>query len=302
MKNALPFAWAAACVLFCGGVMASACAQQNSCTGNTVVDVQFEARTFPAQKIGNAVLFKSGMYVDADGAPNAYGPNNRGLDFTANALRDGRFLSVATHPDGKPVIQRSGRFKGFYVSTTSLHNVAGSPTAPGTYVDARKIPYIVLPPEFMKQFGVALGDLAMVTNLKNGKTSFAIFADIGPRGKIGEGSVALAHGWASMTIHATAVRIPILPILYSHNPALARTNSGRRKRSKIRHQERSGDGAAPGGSECVSLPASHRAIITAICCSRISGCSSRMRLDRAAIVCSYDSPGAPSVTKRGKPG
>jgi len=193
MKNALPYALAAAYVLFCSGTMVSACAQQNSCTATTAVDVQFEARTFPAQKIGNAVLFQSGMYVDADGAPNAYGPNNRGLDFTANAIRGGRFLSVATHPDGKPIIQRSGRFKGFYVSMTSLHNAAGSPTSPGTYVDARKIPYIVLPPEFMKQFGVALGDLAMVTNLKNGKTSFAIFADVGPRGKIGEGSVALAH-------------------------------------------------------------------------------------------------------------
>ena len=193
MKNALPFALAAACVFFCSAAMIVAHAQQNSCVDDMVVDVQFEARTFPAQKIGNAVLFQSGMYVDADGAPNAYGPNNRGLDFTANALRGGRFLSVVTHSDGTPVIQRFGRFKGFYVSTTSLHNVAGSPTAPGTYVDARKIPYIVLPPEFMKQFGVALGDLAMVTNLKNGKTSFAIFADVGPRGKIGEGSVALAH-------------------------------------------------------------------------------------------------------------
>jgi len=131
--------------------------------------------------------------VDADGAPNAYGPHNRGLDFTANAVRGGKFLSVATHPDGKPVIQRSGRFKGFYVSTTSLRNATGSPTSPDTYVDARKIPYIVLPPEFMNQFGVALGDLAVVTNQRSGKTSFAIFADVGPHGKIGEGSVALAR-------------------------------------------------------------------------------------------------------------
>jgi hypothetical protein len=45
----------------------------------------------------------------------------------------------------------------------------------------------------MKQFGVALGDLAVVTNQKNGKTAFAIFADVGPHGKIGEGSVALAR-------------------------------------------------------------------------------------------------------------
>jgi len=168
-------------------------AQQNYCAGQETADVQFEARAFPAQRIGDAVLFQSGMYVDADGAPNAYGPHNRGLDFTANAVRGGRFLSVATHPDGKPVIQRSGRFKGFYVSTTSLHNATSSPTSPDTYVDARKIPYIVLPPEFMNQFGVALGDLAVVTNQSNGKTSFAIFADVGPHGKIGEGSVALAR-------------------------------------------------------------------------------------------------------------
>jgi hypothetical protein len=193
MKNALPFTLAAACVIFCSAAMVAAPAQQNSCAAIETADVQFEARTFPAQRIGDAVLFHAGMYIDADGAPNAYGPNNRGLDFTANAVRGGRFLSVALHPDGRPVIQRSGRFKGFYVSTTSLHNAAGSPTNPGTYVDARKIPYIVLPPEFMKQFGVALGDLAVVTNQRNGKSSFAIFADVGPHGKIGEGSVALAR-------------------------------------------------------------------------------------------------------------
>jgi len=190
MKKLPRYVFAAA---ICFGAMVPVQAQQNSCLGHEAADVQFEARTFPAQKIGDAVLFHAGMYVDADGAPNAYGPHNRGLDFTANAVRDGRFLSVATHPDGKPVIQRSGRFKGFYVSTTSLRNTAGSTASPGTYVDARKIPYIVLPPEFMKQFGVALGDLAVVTNQRNGKTAFAIFADVGPHGKIGEGSVALAR-------------------------------------------------------------------------------------------------------------
>jgi hypothetical protein len=193
MRNAPEFALAAACILLCSIAMVQAHAQQSSCPGREITQVQFEARTFPAQRIGGAVLFHAGMYVDADGAPNAYGPRNRGLDFTANALRGGRFLSVALHPDGSPVIQRSGRYKGFYVSTTSLHNAGGSLAAPTTYVDARKIPYIVLPPEFMQQFGVALGDLAMVANRKNGKSSFAIFADVGPHGKIGEGSVALAR-------------------------------------------------------------------------------------------------------------
>ena len=37
-----------------------------------------------------------------------------------------------------------------------------------------------------------LGDFAVVINKKNGKSSFAIFADIGPRKNLGEGSIALA--------------------------------------------------------------------------------------------------------------
>ena len=177
----------------CSAAMVSARAQQSSCAGSEPADVQFQARTFPAQKIGRAVLFHAGMTVDADGAPNAYAPHNKGLDFVANARNGGKLVGVATRSDGTPVIQRSGRFKGYYVSTTSLRNAAGSVSASGTYVNATKTPYIVLPPEFMEQFGVALGDLAVVINRKNGKSSPAIFADVGPHGKLGEGSIALAR-------------------------------------------------------------------------------------------------------------
>src|SRR5215471_9962031 len=128
---------------FPGAVFAVACAlcslayaQQSSCTGQTAVDLQFATRPFPVERIGQAVLFHAGMTVDADGAPNAYGPRNQGLDFVANARSGGRFTSVALRSDGQPVIQRSGRFKGFYVSTTSLRSASGSPSSPGTYVDA----------------------------------------------------------------------------------------------------------------------------------------------------------------------
>lgn len=191
MKKRLQVTFAAA--IFCFGTMVSAGTQQNTCGDSGAAEVQFQARTFPVHKIGRAVLFHAGMSVDADGAPNAYGPHNKGLDFIANAKNGGRFVGVATRADGTPIIQRSGRFKGYYVSTTSLRNAAGSVSASGTYVNADKIPYIVLPPEFMAQFGVALGDLAVVVNRKNGKSSPAIFADVGPRGRIGEGSVALAR-------------------------------------------------------------------------------------------------------------
>ena len=191
MKKVPAIAFAAA--LFCSAATVPAGAQQSSCAGSETADVQFQARTFPVQKIGSAVLFHAGMTVDADGAPNAYAPHNKGLDFIANARNGGRLVGVATRPDGTPVIQRTGRFKGYYVSTTSLRSAAGSVSASGTYVNAAKIPYIVLPPEFMEQFGVALGDLAVVINRKNGKSSPAIFADVGPHGKLGEGSIGLAR-------------------------------------------------------------------------------------------------------------
>lgn len=191
MKKTSRVVFAAA--LFWFGAMALAHTQQNTCGDSDAAEVQFQARTFPVQKIGGAVLFHAGMSVDADGAPNAYGPHNKGLDFIANAKNGGRFVGVATRADGTPIIQRSGPFRGYYVSTTSLRNTAGSVSASSTYVNAGKIPYVVLPPEFMDQFGVALGDLAVVINRKNGKSSPAIFADVGPRGRIGEGSVALAR-------------------------------------------------------------------------------------------------------------
>jgi hypothetical protein len=56
-------------------------------------------------------------------------------------------------------------------------------------VDASKIPYVALPDEVARESGARLGDLAVVVNTRNGRFSYAIFADIG---KLGEGSIALA--------------------------------------------------------------------------------------------------------------
>jgi len=54
------------------------------------------------------------------------------------------------------------------------------------------IPYIVLPPVLIGIGKAKLGDFAAVINKKNNKSSFAIFADVGPKKKLGEGSIALA--------------------------------------------------------------------------------------------------------------
>lgn len=163
------------------------------CQGSEAVSVPMKSRSFVVQKIGSAVLFESGMEVDADGAPNAYGPGDIGLDYTANARNGQAWAGVATDTDGNPVTQKTGPYQGYYVSTTSLQSAGGNPSNPSTYVDATKISYIALPPEFVKQFGIVLGDLALIMNQANGRSAYAIYADVGPHGKIGEGSVALAN-------------------------------------------------------------------------------------------------------------
>ena len=133
------------------------------------------------------------MFIDADGAPNAYHPANSGLDDLANAGDGGRWWGVAKDENGAPYVQGpSDPFPGYYVSTTALADWTKRPSDPARYVDASKIPYVVLPREVARQVGARLGDFAAVFNLRNGKSSPAIFADIGPADSIGEGSVALA--------------------------------------------------------------------------------------------------------------
>jgi hypothetical protein len=153
-----------------------------------------KTQDLPVFKIHGGVLLSAGMTIDADGAPNAYGPKNRGLDYTANARGAGGWVALVTNAKGHPILQRTGPYRGYYVSTTSLEqpNVR-DPRDPRRYLDARRIPYIALPPDFARRFGIGLGDLARVVNTKTGRSAYAIFADVGPKGRIGEGSIALAN-------------------------------------------------------------------------------------------------------------
>lgn len=61
----------------------------------------------------------------------------------------------------------------------------------GSSVNAEHIPYFVLPAGKYKHLGIKLGDIAAVRY--NGKVEFAVFADVGPSYKLGEGSMALAR-------------------------------------------------------------------------------------------------------------
>ena len=143
-----------------------------------------------------ALFHEGGLAIDADGAPNAYHPEDRGLDHLANAGRPGNWWGLAT-VDGKPAVQGpNDPNPGFYVSTTSLVDRSQPATSPARYVDSSKIPYLALPPGLMAgklPGGAKLGDFAAVMNRGTGKVVYAIVADVGPRDHLGEGSIALAE-------------------------------------------------------------------------------------------------------------
>ena len=152
-----------------------------------------KTRDLPVWELGGGILFTAGMTVDADGAPNAYGPKNKGLDYTANARGAHGWAALVTNKQGNPVLQKRGPYRGFYVSTTSLEQRDVKDEAnPKRYLDARTIPYVALPRDFAERFGITLGDMLVVFNEANGRSAYAIYADVGPRGRIGEGSIALA--------------------------------------------------------------------------------------------------------------
>jgi hypothetical protein len=67
--------------------------------------------------------------------------------------------------------------------TTSLQYLDKS------FVNANEVPYFVLPGGWYAQFGIKVGDLAAV--VYKGKLAYAVFADVGPKTKLGEGSLEL---------------------------------------------------------------------------------------------------------------
>ncbi|HMF91890.1 MAG TPA: glycoside hydrolase family 75 protein [Candidatus Angelobacter sp.] len=166
---------------------------KSDCPLSKQIDLHTRKGTVPIASVGDAVFFEAGLAIDADGAPNAYGPHNKGLDLNVHARGQNGWAGVLADAHGNPVLQKRGAYRGYYVSTTSLEDASTSNDAdPKKYVDARRIPYIVLPGELAESFGIRLGDFAVVSNQRNGRIAYAIYADVGPAGKLGEGSIALA--------------------------------------------------------------------------------------------------------------
>ncbi|MCU0445207.1 MAG: glycoside hydrolase family 75 protein [Microscillaceae bacterium] len=141
-------------------------------------------------------FFESKMAIDADGSPRAYHPEDIGLDKLSYAGYEGNWWALATdndEPNGNPIIQgENDPYPGYYVSMTALGDRRYKNNDPRRYVNSEKIPYIVLPPRVIEVTGAKLGDIAYVYNRKTKRGCFAIFADVGPGDKIGEGSIYLA--------------------------------------------------------------------------------------------------------------
>lgn len=175
---------------------------------------------------GKAVLFKSSkLNVDADGAPNSYLVDGKGLSYTCDgvvAVENGKRITPDSSPSdwqkkcnaawskakstgnysgvaifgfqtdskNRPLIQGEGDpFPGkAYISATSVIIPEAPSGAQRRYVDALMIPYIVLPSTFLSKYKVKPGTLAVVYRKKSNTHAFAVFAD---GGRLGEASIKL---------------------------------------------------------------------------------------------------------------
>jgi hypothetical protein len=160
---------------------------------------------FPGE---NTFFYQSHATINADGAPNAYNETDTGIDWLLNAgaptrkLPNGKpdksqphhlwkWWALSLGPGNRPYKQTPGQpFPGHYISMTALVDGNKPVTDPARYVDSNSIPFLVLPGG---QYGGAKkGDLGWIINRKNGKATGAIFADVGPAGKLGELSIHAA--------------------------------------------------------------------------------------------------------------
>ena len=155
-----------------------------------------------------SVVFAAGATIDGDGAsgqvgePPCYAPSSyRGhtLDVLANAGHPGNWYGVVTE-GGTPIVQtQNDPCPGAYVSATALFlpDKNGAPLpdrSPYKYVDSATVPFIAVPPMIIQEVkGVVLGCRCIVTNSRDGKSTEAVVADVGPHNHLGEISVACAR-------------------------------------------------------------------------------------------------------------
>jgi hypothetical protein len=170
----------------------SLCFKQESKEVYKIID----GKTIYTVNSKNIYFVESGFMIVADGAPKAYhSDSSKALDYLTNGGKPDNWWALATDnkkKNGNPLVQtRNDPAPGYYISMTSLEDGNKNYADPNRYVDSATIPYIAAPSNLAPDF--KLGDIALVINKNNNKRCYAIFADYGPKNKIGEGSIYLAE-------------------------------------------------------------------------------------------------------------
>lgn len=147
--------------------------------------------------------------IDADGAPDAYGPprfdgdlDGCGTDTLKNAayptnaydpIRKDDWHEILV-PDPDDPNHPYKKQDGFYISKTSLCDESlESELAPGKFVDANRVSYAVMPQFWIDHLGMGLGDLCLLWHARLKQRTVAIVADICPDDEpLGEISIAAA--------------------------------------------------------------------------------------------------------------
>lgn len=205
----------------------------------------FRGTTLLRQRDGLAYAYETThAAADADGAPNAYHPDDLhkhcgrdphvGLDCLANAgYPDSDWWAdvlIADPDDGtKAFVQQHGPTKGFYVAATALRDPAGSRFDPATFVDSTTVPYVVSPTGFTKLPKVGRpGDVGFATHLASSASTAFIVGDAGggKDARLGEGSIALfaALGYPGANPR-TGAGLPRDPVQYIVFPGSRRAGA-----------------------------------------------------------------------------
>ena len=146
--------------------------------------------------------------IDADGAPNAYGPQANAADPDGCGLDS---LTAACYPPGAadPLGQENWKDilvpdtqhpevpylkpDGFFISKTSLCDESKTDVEPGKFLDAATLPYVVMPQFWVEHLGMQLGDLCILNHATFNKPVVAIVGDLCPfTERLGEMSIGAA--------------------------------------------------------------------------------------------------------------
>jgi hypothetical protein len=173
-------------------------------------------RTFNIYSIGGAIVFRGSLGIDADGAPEAYFPDDsktlcpanrdklheaHGLDCLPNAGFPGKPYAIAS---SKGVLLKQGAddpAPGYYVSKTALS--FGPANKQRSYVDSSRVPYLAMPGgkrwhTLAASLELRLGDVGVVVRQGTSTPVSFILADQGnslegKHASLAEGSIALAN-------------------------------------------------------------------------------------------------------------